>query len=351
MEAHMLFAIGTKVHFRYTGESGVVTALLDEGMLQIKLDSNPEIEIPAFEEDLVSEAGPGPGSERPEFVPANKPAPPPRREIKSAYHILKPKGLQLVFEPMPGRDGNVSRYNTWLINDTPQEFLFELDIYVPNRDIIGTEGKSAASTALELGILLYDDLNETPEVSFSVQRITTEGPGEPVQNHLKIRPRQFFNNFQTVPILNLPAHRFLLFDPAASLPKTTDAEDLVNYTKQKVQSGKTPRPANPVLYKAFNVEEFAQFVPEIDLHIENLIQGYARLDKGEITRIQLLHFQRFIDKSIRLGVPRVFVIHGVGEGKLREAIAARLREHPEVVKFKNEFHHKYGYGATEVIFH
>ena len=64
----------------------------------------------------------------------------------------------------------------------------------------------------------------------------------------------------------------------------------------------------------------------------------------------MLHFQRFLDNAIKLGVPRVFVIHGVGEGKLREAIAARLAENPNVSKFKNEFHHKYGYGATEVIF-
>lgn len=347
----MLFAIGTKVNFRYTDESGVVTALLEEGMLQIRLDSNPEMEIPAFEEDLISQAGDATGAERTKTLSGVKPAPPPRREIKSGYHILKPKGLQLAFEPMPGRDGTVTRYNAWLINDTPQEFLFEVDIYISNRDIINAEGKSAATTAQELGILLYDDLNELPEVSASFQRITTEGPGEPVQNRLKIRPKQFFNNLQTVPILNLLAHKFLLFDPAAPPKTSAESEDLLNYTRQKIQPGKSSGTSNSTPFSAFNVEEFAHFVPEIDLHIENLIQGYAKLDKGEILRIQLLHFQRFLDKSVRLGVPRIFVIHGVGEGKLREAIAARLREHPEVVKFKNEFHHKYGYGATEVIFY
>ncbi|MBK6929627.1 MAG: Smr/MutS family protein [Saprospirales bacterium] len=49
-------------------------------------------------------------------------------------------------------------------------------------------------------------------------------------------------------------------------------------------------------------------------------------------------------------VPRVFIIHGVGEGKLRETIADELRRRPEVHKFKNEYHTKYGYGATEVVF-
>ncbi|MBK6996084.1 MAG: Smr/MutS family protein [Lewinellaceae bacterium] len=81
-----------------------------------------------------------------------------------------------------------------------------------------------------------------------------------------------------------------------------------------------------------------------------MINGYARLDKGEILRIQLQHCHRFVEKAVRLGAPRVFLIHGVGEGKLKDAIAEQLRANPYVVKFKNEYHHKYGYGATEVIF-
>lgn len=346
----MLSVIGTKVRFRYTGESGVVTALLDEGMLQVRLDDNPDLEIPAFEEDLISDSGVKPGSEKPKSVPNNKPEPPPRRTLKAGYHILKPKGLQIVFEPMPGRDGIVTRYNAWLVNDTPQEFLFELDIYSTNRDIIYAEEKIEAATALELGFLLFDDLNEAPEILINARRITTEGTDTPLQNTIKIRAKQFFNNLQAVPILNVTAHRYLLFDAAPSA-KTTEPENLIDYTRQNLRPGKITGSAKAMPVKVSNVEEFASFIPEIDLHVENLISGYARLGKGEIIRIQLLHFQRFMDKAVRLGVPRIFVIHGVGEGKLREAIADRLREHPEVSKFRNEFHHKYGYGATEVIFH
>ena len=42
----MLFAIGTRVKFRYTGETGAITAILDDGMLQVRLDSDPDFEIP-----------------------------------------------------------------------------------------------------------------------------------------------------------------------------------------------------------------------------------------------------------------------------------------------------------------
>jgi Smr domain len=136
------------------------------------------------------------------------------------------------------------------------------------------------------------------------------------------------------------------FEPTAATQKT--GEGLREYTKQMTRTRKSGASPLSTPYKPHNVEEFAHFEPEIDLHIQNLLPGYARLDKGEIVRIQLQHFQRFLDKAIRLGVPRVFVIHGVGEGILRDTIARQLRDNPNVRKFKNEYHHKYGYGATEV---
>ncbi len=350
----MLFAIGTRVRFRYTGETGIITAMLDDAMLQIRLDSDPTLEIPAFEEDLLRNTDAEPVAPGARFIagkPEKKPEAPPRREIKGQYHILKPKGIQLAFEPMPGRDGSVSRYKAWLINDTSQEFLTEFDLFTSQKDVLTVDAKLPALTALELGDFLSDDLNEAPEVLLRVQRITTEGLEEALEKKLKIRAKQFFNNLQTAPVLNLLAHVFLLLDSFEPKVNTTDdADDLKNYTKQKVQATRSVQGSNSTPFNAFNVEEFANFIPEVDLHIQQITNGYARLDKSEIVRLQLLHFQRFLDKAVRLGVPRIFVIHGVGEGKLRDAIADRLRQHPDVVKFKNEYHAKYGYGATEVIF-
>ncbi len=350
----MLFAIGTRVRFRYTGETGIITAMLEDDMLQIRLDSDPTLEIPAFEEDLLRNTDAEPTAAGARFVPGKvekKPEAPPRREIKGQYLILKPKGIQLAFEPMPGRDGGVSRYKAWLINDTSAEFLIEFDLFTANKDIVVVDAKLGAATALELGDFLSDDLNEAPEVLLRVQRITTEGMDEALEKKLKIRAKQFFNNLQTTPILNQLAHQFLLldsFEPKAASGEEPD--DLRTYARQHTWAARPERDSNSRPFVAFNVEEFANFIPEVDLHIQNITNGYARLDKSEILRLQMKHFQGFLDKAVRLGVPRIFVIHGVGEGKLRDAIADRLRQHPEVVKFKNEYHVKYGYGATEVVF-
>jgi dsDNA-specific endonuclease/ATPase MutS2 len=93
----------------------------------------------------------------------------------------------------------------------------------------------------------------------------------------------------------------------------------------------------------------ATFKNEIDLHIENLSDHPQKIQKGQILSTQLRHFEEYMDRAIRLGAERVFIIHGLGEGKLRDAVAKRLAAMPEVKSFVNDYHPLYGYGATEVV--
>jgi hypothetical protein len=351
----MLYAIGTKVRLRYTGETGVVTKVLDEDLLEVRLNDGEGTEIPAFMEDLELDISAMPTVPGARVIPGKQPAPPqapPRREIKSQYVVLKPKGLQLCFEPMPGKDGSVSRFKAWLINDTVFEFLIDFILFAGDKRLIDSEDICSAMSAIELGDIRADDLNELPEADLEVRRITTAGPDEPLHRVLKIKPKQFFNRIQTVPILNQQAYNFVMLDRFEPQPANDAAkEDLRDYTRQRV--GNRPRRSagsgnNSKPYKPFDIEAFSTFVPEIDLHAEMLIAGHHRLDKGEILRLQLQHCDRFLDQAVRLGVHHVFLIHGIGEGKLRDAIKNMLRNRPNVVRFKNEYHPKYGYGATEV---
>ena len=105
-----------------------------------------------------------------------------------------------------------------------------------------------------------------------------------------------------------------------------------------------------VIYSPHDVTAFANFNIELDLHLENLTHNAQKLTSSEKVRLQLRRFEEHMEEAIRLGVERVFIIHGLGKGKLRNAIASRLITMPEVKTFKNEYHPKYGWGATEVIF-
>ena len=45
-----------------------------------------------------------------------------------------------------------------------------------------------------------------------------------------------------------------------------------------------------------------------------------------------------MEEAVRQGVERVFIIHGIGKGHLRNLITATLIRNPNVITFKNEFH-------------
>ncbi len=341
-----------RVILRYTGEHAVVLRRIDEDTLLVQLERAPDLEIPAFEEDLMpySPAVPGTAPKAERSASPTAPTTPSRRKVSASQPVSQPQGISVVFEPMPGRDGIVSRYTAWLLNDTEQECLFEISIDTAARLVLEEEGKLDAFTAVELGVMLTDDLSDLPDITLTCRPISTQGIEPPLEQRLRLRPKTFFNARQGVPILGVEGYRFALFKRLEAPPPK---EDLREYIRQRTRPEHPPFSSSMVRpVELYNVKELAEFPNEIDLHAEKLLPNdHQKLSSGQILQLQLTHFHAFLERAIRLGVPRVFIIHGVGEGKLRTAIAEELRRNPAVRKFKNEYHHKYGYGATEVIFY
>ena len=56
----------------------------------------------------------------------------------------------------------------------------------------------------------------------------------------------------------------------------------------------------------------------------------------------------YLERAAALGLPRVYLIHGVGKGRLRAELDALLRRHPHVKGHHHGYFAKYGFGATEV---
>ncbi len=345
----MLFAVGTRVRFLHTGDEGIVKSLLDGGMLSVYLPAE-DMEIPAFPEDLVRAEAYRPHPIKAKVLKSRQeklPAPPPPTPAQTQYAIIKGHGLQLAFDPVSDQSGLTAKYAIYLLNDTQYEVVFSIRLLLNYGSPKKWEGKLGAVSYQQLGEMFYDDLNEAPEFEVTCHWATTEGVGEPVLKILKIKAKTFFNSQRTAPLLNKKVHLYRLFEKP-ELQKQA-GEDLQAYTKRHAK----PRWQHPESLRKmslYDVRELAEFNTEIDLHIEKLTDNWQKMEKAEILRLQMSRFEQFIQKAIRLGVPRVFVIHGVGEGKLQAAIATSLLNNPEVQTFKNEYHHRYGWGATEVIF-
>jgi DNA-nicking Smr family endonuclease/uncharacterized protein YodC (DUF2158 family) len=348
----MLFAIGTKVRLKHTGDEGVITEMLSDGMLNVWIETQ-DMEIPVFEEDLIRAEDYQSKPVKAKIItkPPTKKAEkyiPPIADAETQYTILKSQGVQLAFDPQYDAAGLVNTYQVFLINDTYNEFIFSLQMNLPHRKGQTHHGKLDAISTFYVEDLLFDQLNDTPIFEFECWKLTTAGTGNKQHKSLKIKAQQFFKKVKTAPLLNRAVHLYLLL-PNSEKKKAKPTEDLKSYTQKNTRPVRLQKFKNRK-YNQHDVEEFANFSGEIDLHAENLNSHKGKMNNAEILRLQLAHFEQFMLKAIRLGVARVFIIHGIGKGKLKSHIASRLIQMPEVKTFKNEYHPKYGYGATEVIF-
>ncbi len=347
----MLFGLGNRVRFIHTGAEGVIVDKKQNDIYIVELDGG--IEIPAsgahmerVDADLSGSSVKG-KVVRPEEKPKQE-LPLPERQ----YAILKNAGILLAFQPHKRPDGAVQRYTVYLVNDTLYTVTFDFRMNHLGRKL-KTESSLVNASSFHLLMEMQGDyLSDNPEVEIRCRQITTERQENWLSKKFKVKPKQFFTKHKrSAPLLDKEAYVYPLFKP---LEVKEQKGSLEQYTKQKIQKQAPLEPirreGDYVEWTGADVKAFAEFPLEKDFHIENLVPDIRKVRDGDILRIQLEAFDKYIKEAVRLGIPKVFVIHGKGKGRLRDEIATRLVRHRNVATFKNEYHPKYGTGATEVVF-
>jgi hypothetical protein len=89
---------------------------------------------------------------------------------------------------------------------------------------------------------------------------------------------------------------------------------------------------------------------EIDLHIEEIVESHLGLSNFQILTKQLNEFKSFYKKAKTKHIQKIVVIHGVGEGVLKEEIRSYLSKQEGIEYFDSDFR-EYGKGATTVEIH
>lgn len=91
------------------------------------------------------------------------------------------------------------------------------------------------------------------------------------------------------------------------------------------------------------------FVLEVDLHIEKLISSSKGLSNFDMLNIQMEEVKRKVEFCIKNRLPKLVLIHGVGEGVLKTEIEYFLNRYDNI-SFQEASFRKYGLGATEIYF-
>jgi dsDNA-specific endonuclease/ATPase MutS2 len=87
--------------------------------------------------------------------------------------------------------------------------------------------------------------------------------------------------------------------------------------------------------------------PEIDLHIENLLDNWQRMSNYDILQYQMRFFKNKLENLMAKKTPKIIIIHGKGEGVLKSEIRHELQKYSNI-EFLDGSYLEYGIGATEI---
>ncbi len=335
----MNFKVGDRVTLLRTGKGGTISSVLPDGNFQIRLDGGfGHLPAPGHAIALRD-----PDSSAP--APAA-----PAQPISQPQAAKSDTGVQLAFDPIFNEDGEPENYQLYLINGTGSRILYEIKVKTGERQRSSKFGPLPPYDKKRLDLIPYGWLNEKLAIDLDVRAVVEGGTGPRHFHQLKVRPKQFFGSFTDVPELSHGAHLFVLF-PRLKATAITDRAAPASTLKEITRSQLKKKPtAEKQPQRPPSMKERGDFNPVLDLHLTALVDEPEAVPKDKVLALQMEHFDRFVDQALRLDVERIYIIHGLGNGILKTEIHQKLEHVPFVRKFSNDYHPKYGYGATEVVF-
>ncbi|WP_143306678.1 Smr/MutS family protein [Chitinophaga vietnamensis] len=349
----MKYEIGDKILLLSSKEEGTVVDLVNDNMVMIEIKGTAfpvyldQIDFPYFhrfsKEKLVQP--------KPRLIPGD--------EIKvdrSKYEVFKTdKGMFLSVLPVyqfDGFDETVRLMKFHLFNDTPHAMRFYFQIWLNNQLDLEIKNEIQPYNHFYLADLLFESLNDNPRFEFTFFLKEPQPKlAASVQKTWKIKPKQMFTQLEELRTKAEATLSIPLFDKfpekAPEPPVAPQQQAAKKPAITKLGSGNFASLLSKIELQPETTLEPKQ---EVDLHIEALEKNWKGLSNIAILAIQLNAFQRYLDLAITHHQHNMVVIHGVGKGKLRDEIHSILRRTPEVANFVNQYHGKYGYGATEITF-
>lgn len=140
---------------------------------------------------------------------------------------------------------------------------------------------------------------------------------------------------------------FVLSYKFSELVKIENAELDFSFNSSKILNEKETKKPNYINTEKKSKKELP--IPEFDLHIEKLVKNHKIMNNFDILTIQLETAKRHIDFAIKNRIPKIILIHGVGEGVLKSELEFLFGRY-DVITFQDASYQKYGVGATELYF-
>lgn len=331
----MKFSIGDKVLLKRTGEEGHVTSYIDKKMIEVEVSGTV---FPVYIEDLDHPYLKWFTEKKPLKKSNTNAEPLPVERIIERKPKLA-RGIYLSFMPVfktEFMEEVVDYIKVHLLNELPVEVKFSYELKTTQANGFSHDGLVHSFGNVYLHNITWSDMNDQPRFNWKLidathkNMLTAEGV-------LKIKPVKLFEHIKESLFNGAPSFSYLLIDDFVEQPQ-----------KEVPVKPDISVPQMPVPLVTRQTLEPFKF--EVDLHADQLPPGWASLQPDAILKKQMDMLEHYVHLAIAHRQERMVVIHGLGKGKLKEAVHKYLKKVEAVSRFKNEWSGKYGFGATEIHF-
>lgn len=334
----MKYQLGDTVLLLHSNEEGEVVEIINKEMVLVDIDG---VRFPVYTDQI----------DFPYFKRfSEKKAPPPKpvkkyvdniRPEKKTSKYKVPSGVWVLFLPVFDKDifdeDVVESFKIYLLNQTDNTLNFEYELKFGGASEFNLSNTVLPFTDFYLHDVSFSEMNDGPKFDF-LFTLTEKNKkkADHYEASLKLKAKQLFKKIEEMQLKNEAFFSYQLFEAYPDKIENDFPEYETGFIK----------PYDPVKQK----KPLLPARSMIDLHIEKLTPDWKNLSNFEILSMQLDTFQKYYDLALAHHQPDLIVVHGVGSGRLREEIHEILKTKKEVKSFVNQYHPRYGYGATEIYF-
>lgn len=336
----MKYQVGDIVLIQHSNEEGQVVDIINDKMLMVDVKGvkfpvyMDQVDFPYFKRFTEKKIVPDKKKDKIYIDDLRKEKVQPKERVVD--------GVWLTFLPVMDTDefGDevVEELKLHLVNrtETPYQFTYKLNFF--GKTDLELKNQIRAFEDFYLQDIPFSDLNDNPSFDFDFSLLKPEkNKAEHFEASLRLKPKQLFAKIEELRKKNQATFSHRLFE---------------NYPDQQIEDKVELGRLAAKGYKVYDASKGRQHLEParsvVDLHIEKIANDWKHLSNFEIVSLQLKTFEKYYDLALAHRQPSLIVIHGVGEGILRDEIHAILRLKREVKSFVNQYDPRFGYGATEI---
>jgi hypothetical protein len=261
------------------------------------------------------------------------------RKEKDAEKSRIHSGIWLSFFPVFDKDifddDVVEKFKIFLLNESNEPLNFNYQIKFKGQPDFHLNNTVLPFTNFYLHDIPFEEMNDSPKFEFDFSLFyPNKNKADHYETSFKLKARQLFQKIEEMRLKNEPTFSVLLFEnyPNKFEEVIPDYQNTYGYDLSAIRQ--KLEPARSV----------------VDLHIEKLMDNWKGLSNFDILTIQLKNFEKYYNLAVAHHQPNLIIVHGIGTGKLRNEIHEILKTKKEVRTFANQYHHDFGFGATEIFF-